>query len=473
MATSYTSLLGLALPVQGELAGTWGDTVNNSITALLDTAVAGTTTISTDSDVTLTTTTGAANQSRQAVLLCTGSRTAVRNITAPAQSKVYVVINNTTGGYGVKIRGSGPTTGITVASGKAIIVAWNGSDFVEIVSTSSTSATNLLGGAAGSLPYQSGVNSTTFLGIGSTNQVLVSNGTAPTWTPNLTGINQFSGNNVSGTSLTVHPSTYGKFSTFDAAVLSTSGGTFGVGRSVAGSGFSELGRMQFLDSSTPRSGIHSWEDASGSAAYITFNTRNSSNIYAERARISGAGNFGLNRTPTYLLDVNGTSRFSSTISVGDAVPASTGAGISFPATQSASSDANTLDDYKEGTWTPTVEGTITAGTATYSVQNGRYTKIGRMVQIECYMQWTAGTGTGDIRVAGLPFTSASSTTFPQLSVSADNLNITAGNYLASYVNNGSTTIAIIQQSSSGGSIVRSTVPYDSAAELLISGWYTV
>ena len=86
MATSYTSLLGLALPVTGELSGTWGDTVNNAITSLLDTAVAGTTTLSTDADVTLTTTTGASNQARQAILLCSGARTAQRTITAPAQS---------------------------------------------------------------------------------------------------------------------------------------------------------------------------------------------------------------------------------------------------------------------------------------------------------------------------------------------------------------------------------------------------
>ena len=69
MTTAYTSLLGLALPTTGELQGTWGDTVNNSITSLLDTAVAGTTTLSTDGDVTLSTTTGAANQARQAILL--------------------------------------------------------------------------------------------------------------------------------------------------------------------------------------------------------------------------------------------------------------------------------------------------------------------------------------------------------------------------------------------------------------------
>ena len=139
MTTAYTSLLGLALPVTGELQGTWGDTVNNSITSLLDAAVAGTTTLSTDADVTLTTTTGAANQARQAVLLCSGARTAIRNITAPAQSKIYTVINSTTGGFSVVIRGAGPTTGVTILAGESAQVAWNGSDFIKISNTAGIS----------------------------------------------------------------------------------------------------------------------------------------------------------------------------------------------------------------------------------------------------------------------------------------------------------------------------------------------
>ena len=132
MTTAATSLLGLALPVTGELSGTWGDTVNNQITSLLDSAVAGTTTLSTDLDVTLSTTTLAANQARQAILLCTGARTGVKTITAPAQSKVYTVINSTTGGYSVKVVGVGPTTGVTVLAGEYVNIAWNGSDFVKI-----------------------------------------------------------------------------------------------------------------------------------------------------------------------------------------------------------------------------------------------------------------------------------------------------------------------------------------------------
>ena len=131
MTTSYTSLLGLALPVEGELDGTWGDVVNDSITSLLDTAVAGTTTLSTDADVTLTTTTGASNQARQQIILWTAAGTTTRYITAPAQSKTYTVVNASST-QAIVVRGVGPTTGVTFAAGETGVVAWNGSDFVKI-----------------------------------------------------------------------------------------------------------------------------------------------------------------------------------------------------------------------------------------------------------------------------------------------------------------------------------------------------
>jgi hypothetical protein len=134
MTTQATSLLGLALPVTGELSGTWGDTVNTAITELLDSAVAGTTTLSADADVTLTTTTLAANQARQAILLWTASNGAtIRNITAPAQSKAYAVINAGTGS--IVLRGVGPTTGVTIVSGEKCLAAWNGTDFVKVASS--------------------------------------------------------------------------------------------------------------------------------------------------------------------------------------------------------------------------------------------------------------------------------------------------------------------------------------------------
>jgi hypothetical protein len=88
----------------------------------------------------------------------------------------------------------------------------------------------------------------------------------------------------------------------------------------------------------------------------------------------------------------------------------TGGQITFPATQSASSDANTLDDYEEGTWTPTVAGDTTAGSYTYSTQSGAYTKIGRVVTAHFTLTGitTSSAGSGSIKIAGLPFTSAGS-----------------------------------------------------------------
>jgi hypothetical protein len=153
--TNFSPLLGLALPTTGDLQGTWGTTVNDSITGLLDSAVAGTTTLSANADVTLSTTNGAANQARSAIILWTASNGATtRNITAPAQSKAYLVINAGTGS--IVIRGSGPTTGVTVASGVRALVAWNGSDFVKIVSNPVVLTTDV----SGILPVANGGTAT-------------------------------------------------------------------------------------------------------------------------------------------------------------------------------------------------------------------------------------------------------------------------------------------------------------------------
>jgi len=136
-----TSLIGLTLPATGTLSGVWGATVNNAISEIVDVAVAGTQTITVDTDINLAVTTGTnlttgltANSSQYAVLLCTGARTALRFINTPKQSKTYVVINDTTGGFSVTVRGgpTSPTTGVTVAAGTRAIIAWNGSDFVNV-----------------------------------------------------------------------------------------------------------------------------------------------------------------------------------------------------------------------------------------------------------------------------------------------------------------------------------------------------
>ena len=140
MTINYTTLLGLAKPVTGTEANTWGTVVNDEITALLDTAVAGTTTLSADADVTLTTTTGAANEARQAIILWTAGGTTLRVITAPAQSKTYIVINKTSSTQSIKLVGVGPTTGVTIIAGESAVCAWNGVDFIKTSSTVANAA---------------------------------------------------------------------------------------------------------------------------------------------------------------------------------------------------------------------------------------------------------------------------------------------------------------------------------------------
>jgi hypothetical protein len=93
----------------------------------------------------------------------------------------------------------------------------------------------------------------------------------------------------------------------------------------------------------------------------------------------------------------------------DGVLGLTGGRIQFPATQVASTDANTLDDYEEGTWTPTLECSTTNPTLTYSLQAGRYTKIGNVVFLNFDLRWSSLTniGSGNLWIGGLPFGSQS------------------------------------------------------------------
>jgi hypothetical protein len=100
----------------------------------------------------------------------------------------------------------------------------------------------------------------------------------------------------------------------------------------------------------------------------------------------------------------GTLISATTIGVGNATPSASGAGITFPATQSASTDANTLDDYEEGTWSPTFNSDGgTTGTQTNTLRWGRYTKIGRQVTVT--FGWTGSLSgyTGTLFIGGLPF----------------------------------------------------------------------
>lgn len=144
-----------------------------------------------------------------------------------------------------------------------------------------------------------------------------------------------------------------------------------------------------------------------------------------QGNVSGTGiftiaspNSNINRTLTLpdntgtLLTQNSQPSFASTIGVGGATPAASGVGITFPATASPSSDANTLDDYEEGSWTVVLT-PETSGSITLSTNFGRYTKIGNRVILTGYIviSSTSSPVGGNVKISGLPFTPTSNTAF--------------------------------------------------------------
>jgi len=165
-----------------------------------------------------------------------------------------------------------------------------------------------------------------------------------------------------------------------------------------------------------------------------------------------------------IITQNSTPAFASTIGVGGATAAASGAGITFPATASASSNANTLDDYEEGTWTPTVAGGTTAGTTTYTVQYGFYTKIGRTVTVLFEAAYSAATGTGAIRIGGIPFAGGGSTGAQYIgSAMSNNLNLPNAGWSVTYINGGGGNSFIEMYSSTDdGALAQVTLSNESA-----------
>jgi hypothetical protein len=136
VSSSYTTLLGLVLPVEGELIDSWGDTVNAELTQLLEDSIAGY--VAQDvsgGNWTLTTTgSGAANQARMAILIATGTPGTTRYIYAPKFSKSYVVINNSDSTVYVSGGPTSPTTGTPITAGDSALVTWDTatSDYIKI-----------------------------------------------------------------------------------------------------------------------------------------------------------------------------------------------------------------------------------------------------------------------------------------------------------------------------------------------------
>jgi hypothetical protein len=283
MTVNYTTNLALGQPVTGTESGTWGDDVNNSVTSYLDIAIAGGLSVSiTTTDVTLTLTQGTSSATnigsttaQYAILNVSGAMTAARNLILPSSSRVYVINNNTTGGYALTVKGSA-TSGVTMVNGESAHIYWNGSDYAKAANTAGVATfTNLT--YTGTLTGSTGV-----IAIG-TNQIYKDS----------------SGNVGIGTAL---PSTYvssgglafaGTYGTSNAAVSIYN---------TSGSSASNIAKIDFRLNNTFISGTPSaaiWAlnpnaaGNNGGALVFATSANGTSTTPTEAVRIDQAGNVGI------------------------------------------------------------------------------------------------------------------------------------------------------------------------------------
>jgi hypothetical protein len=130
MASTYSTSLRLELMATGDQSGTWGDTTNTNLGTLLEQAITGVLSVAQgDTTLTLTSTDGASDQARNAVVNLTGAMTAIRNVVVPTASKLYTIKNSTTGGFSVVVKTTSGT-GVSVPPGASIDVYCDGTNVV-------------------------------------------------------------------------------------------------------------------------------------------------------------------------------------------------------------------------------------------------------------------------------------------------------------------------------------------------------
>jgi hypothetical protein len=215
---------------------------------------------------------------------------------------------------------------------------------------------------------------------------------------------------------------------------------------------------------------------SDSQSFVSFQTNDNSAIIGANTYYNGGWKYKNAGAASYMQTYNGQFLWNSAASGSAGAAASftqvlgvtkdyslalqgatskTGTGITFPATQSASSNANTLDDYEEGTWAPT-DGS--GAGLSLTVYQAKYTKIGNQVTVNCYIAYPSNSNGSQAIVNGLPFASIDNQ-YPTGVISTN-----AGVTSAFVRINGATTAATLYTASSGtGTVTNST----------LSGYYII
>jgi hypothetical protein len=235
--------------------------------------------------------------------------------------------------------------------------------------------------------------------------------------------------------LGVTPSAWG--SNFRAMQLKDSSNLHGVFAS--GNGATEFG-SNYYNNGTNDIYTSSW---------LATKYRQLSGVHSWYTTATGTAGNTITFTQAMTLDASGNLLVGIASARANAGDVQVSKGISFPATQSAQSDANTLDDYEEGTWTPEYATGFSA--VTYGARTGTYTKIGRFVQLNLYINAGSSTASGDISISGLPFATGNysqNNYIGVVQVQSTSGTLAAGNVLMR-ITDGGTTLFLQTQGTAG------------------------
>jgi len=267
MASTYSPSLKLTLIGDGDQSGIWGQTTNTNLGTLLEQAITGVQSITmVDANYTLTNFNGVTNEARNAVLVVTGTNNAVRDLIPPVVEKLYIIVNNTTGGFAIRVIG-GSGTGVNIPNGTTQFVYCDGTNFIAASAAfTNGSVLSVSGGGTGlstltanNVILGNGTSNPTFVAPGTTGNVLTSNGS--TWT------SASSGDFASGTRMTFNQTNAPTGWTKDT-------GTDNAGFRLVSGSVSSGGSVDFstaFTSQTPTGSV-SISSISGSAGATTLST---------------------------------------------------------------------------------------------------------------------------------------------------------------------------------------------------------